>query len=318
MHLRVNHRESMEFVIASSVFISDSSSNAVMTTSTKKISDSDLPLDYIRVVGYDGLSHKLALISNDKKLWIWDTELWQLLECRDLVKRGSAIAFSSSAIIVSDKFGDVYSFSLVDDSRTLIMGHVSQVTDLVLTADYIITSDVDEHIRVSNFPNSFDIHSYCLGHNSFVSKLCLINDVLVSGGGDSYICLWDYKSGTKLDSKEINNESGITVMTNYKNTVMIATENSSILTFWNVEKSLNFINELDLENSIIDATFDSQGRIWVSTVNGLAKIINNEISWINIKIGTIKAFNFELVSELKKTYRQISESDRKKIKTDVV
>lgn len=195
------------------------------------------------------------------------------------------------------------------------MGHVSQVTDLVLTDDYLITSDVDEHIRVSNFPNAYDIHTYCLGHASFISRLCIINDLLVSGGGDSYICLWDYKSGTKLDSKEINNDCGIIAMSSYKNKLLIATEKSSILTFWNVEKTLNFANEVDLEHPILDATFDSKGNIWVSTSNGLARIMNDEISWLNIKIGAIKSYTYESVSDLKKTFIEKDESGRKKIKT---
>ena len=289
---------------------------AMISSSTIKISDSDLPDDYIRCTAYDPLSHKLAFVSNDKKLWIWDTDLWSLVGSKDLVKRGSAVAFASSKIIVADKFGDVYTFSLMDDSRSLIMGHVSQVTDLVCTDHYLITSDTDEHIRVSNYPNAYDIHTYCLGHESFISKICMIDDLLVSGGGDQYICCWDYKSGTKLDSKEINNDFGITVMKNNKNRLMIATEKSSILTFWNVAKTLTFTKELDLKDPILDATFDSKGHVWASTSNGLALITNDEISWLNIKIGSVKSFTYESVSDLKKTFSEKVESDLKKIKTD--
>jgi WD40 repeat protein len=55
-----------------------------------------------------------------------------------------------------------------DEAKKLkpIVGHVSMVTDMVLSADdkYVITADRDEHIRVSRFPNGYNIESFCLGH----------------------------------------------------------------------------------------------------------------------------------------------------------
>ena len=30
---------------------------------------------------------------------------------------------------------------------------------------YVITADRDEKIRISHFPNAYNIKAYCLGHN---------------------------------------------------------------------------------------------------------------------------------------------------------
>lgn len=53
-----------------------------------------------------------------------------------------------------------------EEKLSPIVGHVSMVTDMVLTLDekYVITSDRDEHIRVSRYPNGYNIESYCMGH----------------------------------------------------------------------------------------------------------------------------------------------------------
>jgi tRNA (guanine-N(7)-)-methyltransferase subunit TRM82 len=48
----------------------------------------------------------------------------------------------------------------------LILGHTSMLTTFTLTPDerYIITADRDEHIRVSWYPQGFNIERFCLGH----------------------------------------------------------------------------------------------------------------------------------------------------------
>ena len=92
----------------------------------------------------------------------------------------------------------------------LLLGHVSMLTDVQIatyTADgkpreLIITSDRDEHIRVSRGPpQAYVIERYCLGHQEFISKLCLLPRTtrLVSGGGDDWLGFWDFVSGELLD-----------------------------------------------------------------------------------------------------------------------
>lgn len=48
----------------------------------------------------------------------------------------------------------------------LVLGHASMITSMQLSSDekYIITSDRDEHIRVSHYPDGFNIETFCLGH----------------------------------------------------------------------------------------------------------------------------------------------------------
>ncbi|TKA74480.1 hypothetical protein B0A49_06736 [Cryomyces minteri] len=102
---------------------------------------------------------------------------------------------------------------------TLLLGHVSMLTDLLLATvvpdepnakprNYILTSDRDEHIRVSRgLPQTHVIEGYCLGHTEFVSKLCIVNDrLLVSGGGNDWLGVWDWVRGElemKLDLKDL-------------------------------------------------------------------------------------------------------------------
>jgi tRNA (guanine-N(7)-)-methyltransferase subunit TRM82 len=102
----------------------------------------------------------------------------------------------------------------------LILGHVSLLTDLKYIAlpeslspsgkprEYILTSDRDEHVRVSRgLPQGHITEMYCLGHTEFVSKLCVPDwrrDLLISGGGDSFVVLWRWPLGRLVQKVDLS------------------------------------------------------------------------------------------------------------------
>ncbi|KAI0211569.1 tRNA (guanine-N(7)-)-methyltransferase non-catalytic subunit wdr4 [Lamellibrachia satsuma] len=64
----------------------------------------------------------------------------------------------------------------------------------------IVTCDRDEKIRISHYPNTHSIKTFCLGHKDFVSQLHYSSkhDLLASGSGDGTLRLWNYHTGTQL------------------------------------------------------------------------------------------------------------------------
>lgn len=104
--------------------------------------------------------------------------------------------------------------------KKLRLGHVSLLTDVAFATipaekspsgkprSYVLTSDRDEHIRVSRGPpQSHIIENYCLGHTSFVSKLCIPptrQDLLISGGGDGFLFVWDWREGKVLQQVKLD------------------------------------------------------------------------------------------------------------------
>lgn len=69
----------------------------------------------------------------------------------------------------------------------------------------MITSDRDEKIRSSRFPNSYNIDTYLLGHKEFVIQIGLIDDSdrLVSASGDSRIILWSLSKSSILQDLQL-------------------------------------------------------------------------------------------------------------------
>lgn len=150
-----------------------------------------------------------CVCTNRKQLCIYKRENLSLISNTTLVRAASKVKFTpNNDIVIADKSGDAYLYKMAskeENAGTLILGHLSMLLDVLITYDnkYIITADRDEKIRVSQFPNAYNIESYCLGHTKFVSNISQLpqdHNILISAGGDGAIKLWDYKNGRELDS----------------------------------------------------------------------------------------------------------------------
>ncbi|KFV13729.1 tRNA (guanine-N(7)-)-methyltransferase non-catalytic subunit WDR4, partial [Pterocles gutturalis] len=149
-----------------------------------------------------------ALTDDSKRLILFHTKpSWECISIRSVNRRCTALTITAAEdkILVADKSGDVYSYSIAEPQADgkLELGHLSLLLDVVLSPDdrYIVTADRDEKIRVSFAKAPYCIVSYCLGHTEFVSKILVIPnypDLLLSASGDSTLRLWKYKSGEEV------------------------------------------------------------------------------------------------------------------------
>lgn len=94
---------------------------------------------------------------------------------------------------------------------SLLLGHVSMLTAVALSENgdrkYIVTSDRDEHIRITRYiPQTHIIQSYCLGHKDFIGDFTIPEskkNVLISGGGDDDLFVWHWENGKLLSRTSI-------------------------------------------------------------------------------------------------------------------
>ena len=88
-------------------------------------------------------------------------------------KRLSAGVYHDGKIIVGDRHGDFYACDLSqqDSTYTLLGGHVSMLLDIRIAFHsqeaFIITCDRDEHIRVTSYPHTYRIQTFCYGHERY-------------------------------------------------------------------------------------------------------------------------------------------------------
>ncbi|KAH7913061.1 WD40-repeat-containing domain protein [Hygrophoropsis aurantiaca] len=184
----------------------------------------------VRCAAVNSSGNLMACAGDDKQLKVWDIGQLKLLSSRELPKKPTSIHFTKDDnILVSDKFGDVFKYSLQPsddlalpqqpkrDALTshenpsggqLILGHASLLTAALLTREeqFIVTADRDEHIRISWYPEGYTIESYCLGHEKFVSAIHVppfSPELLISGGGDPMLKFWDWMTGTLKRDVEV-------------------------------------------------------------------------------------------------------------------
>lgn len=120
--------------------------------------------------------------------------------------------------------------------HTLILGHVSMLTDVLVEEfegrRYILTSDRDEHIRVSRYlPQNHIIEAFCLGHKEFVNCLSVSEaypGVLVSGGGDDELFVWNWQTGALLSKADILSHARAVADVQHVAVSKIASSGSSI------------------------------------------------------------------------------------------
>uniref|UniRef100_U3E0W1 tRNA (Guanine-N(7)-)-methyltransferase subunit WDR4 isoform 1 n=1 Tax=Callithrix jacchus TaxID=9483 RepID=U3E0W1_CALJA len=148
-----------------------------------------------------------ALTDDSKRLILFRTKPWQCLSVRTVARRCTALTFTASEekILVADKSGDVYSFSVLEPHGCgqLELGHLSMLLDVAVSPDdcFILTADRDEKIRVSWAAAPHSIESFCLGHTEFVSRISMVPTqpgLLLSSSGDGTLRLWEYRSGRQL------------------------------------------------------------------------------------------------------------------------
>eukprot|EP01112_Ceratiomyxa_fruticulosa_P018497 TRINITY_DN591_c0_g1_i1.p1 TRINITY_DN591_c0_g1~~TRINITY_DN591_c0_g1_i1.p1 ORF type:complete len:441 (-),score=104.03 TRINITY_DN591_c0_g1_i1:271-1593(-) len=183
-----------------------------------------------------------------------------------------------------------------------IMGHYSSITSFLITPgprSFLITSDRDEKIRVSQFPAAFIIESFCLGHKEFVTGILTspsLPNLLVSSGGDGTLRLWDFLAATELHCISLIDPSGtdshstttvdLLATTTLRSPIfVVSVENKPVLYLYQiVENKLVILQTLQLKSPPISATADNEQNLWVTLSDGSVSFLtpNKETQQYNL------------------------------------
>lgn len=293
-------------------------------------------------VSFSNDGEYFLICTNRKLLCLYKRKTRELVSSRSLIRAASKVKFSpNNDIVVADKSGDAYIFLTrkPQEDGTFLLGHLSMLLDILVTEDenYIITTDRDEKIRVSMYPNCYNITTYCLGHKKFVSNIAELShdkNVLISSGGDGFLKFWDYKNGkeilsasyckhvTETEIQKLNQslrdcelEESVTILPAKHLTVTKLNDTTSILALsfycsktvliYSISGSvqnnlkLTYLESISLMDEPLECTLN-RNNLWVLTDQGLRVYeFNNNSFILNDKLN----HNLEKLNELWKTLK---------------
>nr|XP_033796350.1 tRNA (guanine-N(7)-)-methyltransferase non-catalytic subunit WDR4 isoform X2 [Geotrypetes seraphini] len=245
--------------------------------------------DRILTAAFSASGNYFALADDNKRLILFCTKpSWKCLSIRTLARRCSSLKITNSEdrILVADKSGDVYSFSIVEVQKNgeLELGHLSMLLDVAVSPDdkYIITSDRDEKIRVSLLGAPHNIISFCLGHREFVSRILVLptaGNLLLSSSGDSTLRLWKYEEGREVQCCDLTGCSPSTgdilekklavsriISCSPRNFVAVLCDSLPVIYMFRFDvtsEQLIHTQTISLEHRGLDIAFDASLGLWV-------------------------------------------------------
>ena len=225
----------------------------------------------------------LAFVSQGKKLDVhtFEKELgWVQAYSLQLPFKSvhsMCITHSEKDILLADLSGSVYLLPVTQTDLDLqnlpsILGHCSILTGVAtdIHDKYVVTSDSEGKIRVSNFPNAYNIHTYLLSHTEFISQICFVPDSptkLLSGSGDGTVKLWDVEKSHLYCSLSFN-ESSISVLDiSSLDRILVAVEGKPELYFLEItsDNTLVVTQTIQLESTPHAGCFGSENICWIAT-----------------------------------------------------
>ncbi|KAJ6252574.1 hypothetical protein M0813_14102 [Anaeramoeba flamelloides] len=151
---------------------------------------------------------------------------------------------------------------------------------------FYITCDIARRIRVSNFPEIYDIHVFCLGHTDSVTSMAIhpsSSEQFLTGGGlnDTSIILWNLQNGEIHDQYKFNENNNEQY---HKKAVLelsycpkdpkyfiaiLKSVHTPFLFQINSNKKIELLKVINItgfpeEDEIYKARFDQNSNLWIS------------------------------------------------------
>lgn len=109
---------------------------------------------------------------------------------------------ASSDLLTKRTTFEVTADPSLNPDGTLLLGHTSPLTSLALAPGegFVVSSDRDEHVRISRYPEGSIAERFLVGHTKFISSVLVLQSDgnegrLVSAGGDRELYVWDVRRG---------------------------------------------------------------------------------------------------------------------------
>ena len=169
--------------------------------------DEHLKEFHVDIVGLDGevgYRFRVVIDSPDFKLKV--------------PRRSVKLTTLANDLFLLERTGDLFKIKANGESQ-LLLGHLFMFSDVQFVVNesqarilYIISADRDEKIRITNYPDTFDIERYCFGHKHLLRRIFVCNERrFVSIDQENQVCVWNLEALKKSPNASLVPERIITM-----------------------------------------------------------------------------------------------------------
>ena len=165
-------------------------------------------------------------------------------------------------------------------SHPILLGAIAALTATAFNEHYVLAGDRDGRIRVSDFPDAYQIRAFCLAHEEFISGLEFLDNekfVAVDGGGS--ITKWNVNGELLLLKKIFKPTTIIRSIVNTPEGLVVITDENNKITTLNKD-TFEILKQTEVQGPVVNLSFSPSCGLIVAT--GVGIFINStQITTIN-------------------------------------
>lgn len=179
--------------------------------------------------------------------------------------------------LIAMNAGDLDCINLDDGSHTTLLGHIATATsfDISPSNDLIITTDRDARIRISYYPETYDIKAFGFFHEEFVPTAIFVDsDTIISADADGQVAKWNTEGKLLAKNSIYAKESIIRRIVKCNDSVAVIAEGLNKVLLINPE-SLQISSEIEINSQPVDISVDCNKNLWIAAMNNVYKLTND-------------------------------------------
>ena len=185
--------------------------------------------------------------------------------------------FEGKKCLLTLNSGDMDVLDLETKDSKNLLGSIATGTSFEVCDKYILSADRDARIRISNYPNTYDIHAFAFLHEEFVSSLLLLdNNLFVSADGDGKLMKWDFDGNNLLVNQVYDKNVIIRKLAQYEGKIAAIVEGSNDISLINKE-TFEIEGKIELQSQPISIVVYND-VLYGFNLNHVFKVHGNEVT----------------------------------------
>jgi WD40 repeat protein len=210
--------------------------------------------------------------------------------------------------------GDLDCINLASETLKGILGSIAAGTSFAInqSGKHIVTADRDGKIRISNYPDTYNIRAYAFLHEEFVPGLAFLDEAtFLSSDGNGVIARWNI-DGSLVKSEQLFDCGATIRQLSVIDPSMVAAITQGKKSVYIIDTAtLTITQEIPLPSEPISIDLSNDGTIWILASQAVYRVSQNDRTVQTIReVDRGAAVDYSLERHRVKSKKVIKRGDR--------